>query len=143
MSLLGIGGSSIIGLQDKADLESPEFTGAPKAPTPDANSDDTSIATTKFVNNKIASIVGGSDGSDPTTLVGISAAVFFKANTNNVSSEFDALINGAPTNLNTLKELADAVNSKTNTAYVDSQITALINGAPNELNTLKRISRCN
>lgn len=35
--------------QNKASLASPDFTGAPKAPTPKTTSDDTTIATTAFV----------------------------------------------------------------------------------------------
>lgn len=40
-------------LNEKADLNSPTFTGAPKAPTPTVGSDDGSIATTAFVNAKV------------------------------------------------------------------------------------------
>lgn len=39
----------------KADLASPTFTGDPKAPTPSASDNDTSIATTAFVQTEIAS----------------------------------------------------------------------------------------
>lgn len=40
-------------LNEKADLNSPTFTGAPKAPTPTVDSNDGSIATTAFVNAKV------------------------------------------------------------------------------------------
>lgn len=40
-------------LNEKADLNSPTFTGAPKAPTPIVGSSDGSIATTAFVNAKV------------------------------------------------------------------------------------------
>lgn len=40
-------------LNEKADLNSPTFTGAPKAPTPTVGSNDGSIATTAFVNAKV------------------------------------------------------------------------------------------
>lgn len=38
---------------DKADIASPTFTGAPKAPTPAQTSNDTRIATTAFVHEAI------------------------------------------------------------------------------------------
>lgn len=47
-----------------APLDSPTFTGSPKAPTPAQTVNDTTIATTAFVKNAIAALVG----SAPTTL---------------------------------------------------------------------------
>ncbi len=44
----------------KADLESPEFTGQPTAPTPDAESNDVRIATTAFVRAAIAALIDSS-----------------------------------------------------------------------------------
>lgn len=41
----------------KANIDSPEFTGTPKSPTPSLNDDSTKIATTSFVNSKISSSV--------------------------------------------------------------------------------------
>lgn len=58
----------------KANIESPIFTGTPKAPTAPVNTNDTQIATTAFVKSVI-----------------------------------NALVNGAPETLDTLKELADAI----------------------------------
>lgn len=60
--LLGIWG-------EKADLASPEFTGTPKAPTPDVSSNDGSIATTEFVKDALGEVQAGisdapSDGKD-------------------------------------------------------------------------------
>src|SRR5262245_30285550 len=43
----------------KADLASPTFTGDPKAPTPAANDNDTSIATTAFVTGAVSTAVAG------------------------------------------------------------------------------------
>lgn len=40
-------------LADKADIDSPVFTGNPSAPTPSAGDDDTTIATTAFVQNEL------------------------------------------------------------------------------------------
>jgi len=51
-------------LAAKAPLASPVFTGDPKAPTPTAGDNDTSIATTAFVSTALSSIVGGAVISD-------------------------------------------------------------------------------
>lgn len=47
----------------KAPLASPVFTGDPKAPTPTAGDNDTSIATTAFVTAAIAALVNGANAS--------------------------------------------------------------------------------
>jgi hypothetical protein len=46
----------------RAALASPAFTGNPTAPTPSPGDNDTSIATTAFVTNAVASVVGGVSG---------------------------------------------------------------------------------
>lgn len=46
-------------LEQKADLNSPHFTGEPTAPTPDTTDDSTKIATTEFVKNAIQEIGPG------------------------------------------------------------------------------------
>lgn len=46
-------------LAEKAPLDSPIFTGTPKAPTATAGTKDTTIATTAFVTNAIATAVAG------------------------------------------------------------------------------------
>jgi hypothetical protein len=46
-------------LSAKADLASPTFTGDPKAPTPSSSDNDTSIATTAFVQSVVAGAVQG------------------------------------------------------------------------------------
>lgn len=57
--------SAVKALNDaKANLASPTFTGAPKAPTPAKTVNDTTIATTAYVKQLIADLVGGA----PTTL---------------------------------------------------------------------------
>ncbi|SUT89767.1 Phage Tail Collar Domain [[Actinobacillus] rossii] len=52
------------GLNGKANLASPTFTGSPKAPTPAQTVNDTTLATTAFVKTAIAALVG----SAPATL---------------------------------------------------------------------------
>lgn len=44
--------------RDKANINSPTFTGSPKAPTPAQTVNDTTIATTAFVKSAIAALVG-------------------------------------------------------------------------------------
>ena len=46
-------------IEQKADLNSPHFTGEPTAPTPDTTDDSTKIATTEFVKNAIQEIGPG------------------------------------------------------------------------------------
>ena len=45
-----------VDLSSKADIDSPEFTGAPTAPTPSLSDNSTRIATTEFVKNNIANV---------------------------------------------------------------------------------------
>lgn len=49
---------SVNGWSDKADLNSPEFTGTPTAPTPTAGDSSTQIATTEFVADAVSSLSG-------------------------------------------------------------------------------------
>jgi hypothetical protein len=48
-------------LDTKANIDSPTFTGNPKVPTPASSSNDTSIASTAFVNTKLGSFSGSTD----------------------------------------------------------------------------------
>jgi len=48
----------------KANIASPTFTGDPRAPTPTAGDNDTSLATTAFVQTALSTIVGGAIISD-------------------------------------------------------------------------------
>lgn len=54
-------------LTTKAPLNSPAFTGNPTAPTPAAGDNDTSIATTAFVQNEITTIALVEDPADEGT----------------------------------------------------------------------------
>lgn len=49
-------------LKKKATIDSPTFTGVPKAPTPEKGTNDTRIATTAFVASAIATAVGSIQG---------------------------------------------------------------------------------
>ncbi len=43
---------------NKANINSPTFTGTPKAPTASTSTNNTQIATTAYVNNKLTSVLG-------------------------------------------------------------------------------------
>src|SRR5262245_5659724 len=65
--------ATISALSAKADLASPTFTGDPKAPTPTAGDNDTSIATTAFVTNAVA---GKADTSALTAKADLASPTF-------------------------------------------------------------------
>ena len=44
-------------LDSKIDVDSPEFTGTPRTPTPPAGNSSTRIANTKFVNDSISAVI--------------------------------------------------------------------------------------
>lgn len=56
-------------LTAKADLDSPEFTGVPKAPTATLGTNTTQLATTAFVGTAIAAIPSGGDVNGPASSV--------------------------------------------------------------------------
>lgn len=55
---------------DEVSLDSPAFTGAPTAPTPDSSDDSYRIATTQFVKQQVAGLAstGFLDGGTPSTI---------------------------------------------------------------------------
>jgi hypothetical protein len=61
-NLLDVPGQIASGITGKADIASPTFTGNPKAPTPSAGDNDTSIATTAFVSTAIANLINSAPG---------------------------------------------------------------------------------
>lgn len=60
---LPVSSAQQVALDAKADLASPVFSGAPKAPTAAAGNSTTQIATTAFVSGAIAALVGGAPGA--------------------------------------------------------------------------------
>lgn len=57
--LYALGQDFSTALGDKADIDSPTFTGTPTAPTPDSNDDSTTVATTEFVHDVVTAQVAG------------------------------------------------------------------------------------
>lgn len=96
---------------------SPAFTGKPTAPTADTGTNTTQIATTEFVNNSIvaanhAPIDSPSFTGTPTApnpLAGDRSTQI--STTKFVTDAIDSVVDNAPTNLNTLRELANAINN--------------------------------
>jgi hypothetical protein len=68
-------------LAAKAPLASPAFTGNPTAPTPTAGDNDTSIATTAFVQASLGAIVGGAIISDTAPASPQHGQIWFRSNT--------------------------------------------------------------
>ena len=65
----GVSANSVGGLlellyQEKADSDSPTFTGTPTAPSPSADTDDASIATTAFVHDVVSEAVFETGAAD-------------------------------------------------------------------------------
>jgi Chaperone of endosialidase len=70
-------------LGNKADIFSPTFTGDPKAPTPAAADNDTSIATTAFVKTAIAASPAGTTISDPPPSSPVNGQTWWESDTGN------------------------------------------------------------
>ena len=79
-------------LSNKAELDSPVFTGTPTAPTPDSNDDSTALATTKFVhdvvNAKVAGLLDDRGNYNPT------ATSAYPTAANNGSGTAGAILKG-------------------------------------------------
>lgn len=93
----------------KADLDSPNFTGTPTAPTPGNDTDSTQIATTEFVQNLIRRLVG----SAPETL--------------NTLVELATAINNDPNFAETIVQALDGKLNKTDAA--NTYLTKTANAA--------------
>ena len=94
-----------------APINSPEFTGIPTAPTANAGTNNAQIATTAYADNAVVNATE-SITLDYTNAINIS-----------VTNAVNSIIDNAPSNLNTLKELAKAINNDPN--YYNSVNTAL------------------
>ncbi|EFA4953540.1 phage tail protein [Escherichia coli] len=129
----------------KAPVDSPEFIGIPKSPTPEQGTNSTQIANAAFVQAAITALIDGSP-SALDTLKKIADAI-------NNDPQFSQTINGALalkapllspafTGVPTAPTASQGTNNTqiANTAFVKAAITALINGAPGTLDTLKEIA---
>lgn len=112
----------------KADLDSPEFTGTPVAPTAAIGTNDTQLATTAFVATAvsdkatIASPAFTGTPSAPTAEVGANTDQL--ANTAFVQAAIAALVNSSPEALDTLEELAAALGNDPNFATTITNLLA-------------------
>jgi hypothetical protein len=112
-----------------APLASPTFTGDPKAPTPAAADNDTSIATTAFVQGEIAAkapLASPAFTGNPTAPTASAADNDTSiATTAFVQAAIAALIASAPGALDTLDELAAAMGDDANFATTMTNALAL------------------
>jgi len=128
-----------------APLESPAFTGNPTAPTPTPGDNDTSIATTAFVQAAIAALIAGAPGGLD-TLTELAAALGNDANF--AATITNALALRAPlaspgfTGNPTAPTPAPGDNdtSIATTAFVQAAIAALVAGAPGALDSLTELA---
>ena len=93
-----IGGSG--GSGGNISLDSPEFTGIPKAPTAASGSDTTQIANTKFVQSELAARSTAQQNA-------INAA--YENATKYADTKIAELVDGAPETMDTLKEVSEAI----------------------------------
>lgn len=93
-----IGGSG--GSGGNISLDSPEFTGIPKAPTAASESDTTQIANTKFVQSELAARSTAQQAA-------INAA--YENATKYADTKIAELVDGAPETMDTLKEVSEAI----------------------------------
>ena len=112
-----------------APIASPSFTGNPRAPTPAVGDDDTSIATTAFVDNAIADIPGGLtlatrnehlSNNPPTNESAVPAYVLAM-----IERAIANLLDSPPGALDTLNELAAALGDDANFATTVNNAIAL------------------
>lgn len=94
-----IGGSG--GSGGNISLDSPEFTGIPKAPTAASGSDTTQIANTKFVQSELAARSTAQQNAINTA---------YENATKYADTKIAELVDGAPETMDTLKEVAAAIN---------------------------------
>ena len=116
--------------------DSPAFTGTPTAPTAPTGTDTNQIATTAFVNNSIDEYFSSASlASDSPSFTGIPTAPTANTGTNTdqiattrfVNNTVNNIVNNAPNDLNTLKELANAIGNDPNyyltvQGYLDAKI---------------------
>ncbi|WP_447535873.1 tail fiber protein [Escherichia coli] len=128
----------------KAPVDSPEFIGIPKSPTPEQGTNSTQIANTAFVQAAITALIDGSPGgdtrkknadaikNDPQFSQTINAALALKA----------PLLSPAFTGVPTAPTASQGTNNTqiATTAYVRAAISALVGSSPEALDTLNELA---
>jgi len=133
----------------KAPLDSPVFTGTPRAPTATVGTNNTQLASTAFVHETILALIDGAP-EKLNTLKELAAAI---GNDRNFATNFAEAMAGAlelkaplisPVFTGTPRAPTATVGTNTtqiaSTAFVHETILALIDGAPETLNTLKELA---
>ena len=129
----------------KAPVDSPEFIGIPKSPTPEQGTNSTQIANTAFVQAAITALIDGSPSAldtlkkiadainnDPQFSQTINAALALKA----------PLLSPAFTGVPTAPTASQGTNNTqiATTAYVRAAISALVSSSPEALDTLNELA---
>ncbi|HCP9332577.1 TPA: phage tail protein [Escherichia coli] len=129
----------------KAPVDSPEFIGIPKSPTPEQGTNSTQIANTAFVQAAITALIDGSPSAldtlkkiadainnDPQFSQTINAALALKA----------PLLSPAFTGVPTAPTASQGTNNTqiATTAYVRAAISALVGSSPETLDTLNELA---
>ncbi|EOT7374090.1 gp53-like domain-containing protein [Escherichia coli] len=129
----------------KAPVDSPEFIGIPKSPTPEQGTNSTQIANTAFVQAAITALIDGSPSAldtlkkiadainnDPQFSQTINAALALKA----------PLLSPAFTGVPTAPTASQGTNNTqiATTAYVRAAISALVGSSPEALDTLNELA---
>jgi hypothetical protein len=117
--------SEIPSLTGYAPLASPTFTGDPKAPTPTAGDNDTSIATTAFVSNAIASAAP--------SYVGVSANYSILATDGTVNVTANSPTITLPTAIGVSGKIYRIKNSGTGTVTISTTSSQLIDGSSTKI----------
>nr|WP_259282874.1 phage tail protein [Enterobacter roggenkampii] len=129
----------------KAPLESPTFTGTPKAPTAAAGNNTTQLATTAFVQAALIDLVNGAPATLD-TLKEIAAAINndpkFSTTINNALAQKAPLSSPALTGTPTAPTAEQAANNTqiATTAFVKAAIAGLVGSTPEALDTLNELA---
>ncbi|EPC7384202.1 gp53-like domain-containing protein [Escherichia coli] len=129
----------------KAPVDSPEFIGIPKSPTPEQGTNSTQIANTAFVQAAITALIDGSP-SALDTLKKIADAINndpqFSQTINDALALKAPLLSPAFTGIPTAPTASQGTNNTqiATTAYVRAAISALVGSSPEALDTLNELA---
>lgn len=129
----------------KAPVDSPEFIGIPKSPTPEQGTNSTQIANTAFVQAAITALIDGSP-SELDTLKKIADAINndpqFSQTINAALALKAPLLSPAFTGVPTAPTASQGTNNTqiATTAYVRAAISALVGSSPEALDTLNELA---